>query len=769
MSEERFKTIVDAAKSVCENRGLEWFITPDLAGRVDDKIAWNLTSLSGLAPPPIHYLNNFFAISILVEAAHQLQPELVDSSSPFVISNPWQEMIKAAVVDGLFRRRIQPASIYGATYRPLLALASVCKDIPPWKLTRAHVDLAARAAKQVQASGKLSIDIGGIVSRLFDNEGLSEYCPLSALSGRGNTKTTMRPRSAKAIKRSLEERSSKNKLPTEAAFWEILRISYESQPISILDKLRFAAIKTLIFTGLRVNEVFTIPSQWAKSRDYFDVRGNLAGNSGGISTSLMVRYFGEKQRLSDANKLALFPTAQHVPSIFEAEIEKTLNDVVELTSPLRSRLEMQCQSGRIFPEFELQELISVTDLYTRLTGDPFPYVDPHRSSLIDEYKKAYKTDILDEIGGRQETLRRSGARIDNRVRYYFSTKGGSIDLRKFARDWCGAPMESMSYEDAHFLVDDLENNLPTSLPSKMSDTISLPLLESTGLSPADLLFLMPKRAIAEERNGGICDLRRYAFVGRMISSDLDRSLGDLVTSRSLFAKYSDMEEVKNFSINTHMFRHLQNTELFRLGVADTIITKRFNRKSLAQSYDYDHRSLAEELADMSIPGEIQDLFNDRSISALKLIRSGRAAGPIVDEFKRIQVTEGDEAAFIFLATEADGFHTTPYGHCLNSFTVDPCPKSLECYSGCRHLTATNISHHTRNLTALRDRYKKLISSIDDHPAPPIGKENMLAHAIKRLEGIEAALTTQPGQQVFPTGEDLFVAVKQTFKGPFRDA
>ncbi len=66
----------------------------------------------------------------------------------------------------------------------------------------------------------------------------------------------------------------------------------------------------------------------------------------------------------------------------------------------------------------------------------------------------------------------------------------------------------------------------------------------------------------------------------------------------------------------------------------------------------------------------------------RMIKAGKASGPIVDSFKKIQRTHGDDAAFDFLKVEADGFHSTPYGHCINSFTVDPCPKHLECFAGC---------------------------------------------------------------------------------------
>ncbi len=126
------------------------------------------------------------------------------------------------------------------------------------------------------------------------------------------------------------------------------------------------------------------------------------------------------------------------------------------------------------------------------------------------------------------------------------------------------------------------------------------------------------------------------------------------------------------------------------------------------------------------------------------------------------------AAFVFLATEADGFHTTPYGHCINSFTVEPCPKALECFNGCRHLTASGLPEHTRNLKDLQERYITLLDSIDGHPAPDGAKQNMRAHAEQRLEAIERILDADPGDAVFPEGVDHLDPIKTKLTGPFNE-
>lgn len=219
--------------------------------------------------------------------------------------------------------------------------------------------------------------------------------------------------------------------------------------------------------------------------------------------------------------------------------------------------------------------------------------------------------------------------------------------------------------------------------------------------------------------------------------------------------YGRTEEDRALGIKSHSFRHLQNAELFRLGVADTIITKRFNRRSVAQSYEYDHRSLAEELDQVSLPDEWELMIGEsKAATVAKMIQVGRANGPIVREFKRIQAEEGDLAALQFLSAEADGFHATPYGTCLNSFTVDPCPKHLECFTGCRHLSATNLPEHQKNIMTLYGRLKVALESAAARPEGSVGRANQIAHASVRIAGVEKLLAALPGQAPFPDGQDL---------------
>lgn len=109
-------------------------------------------------------------------------------------------------------------------------------------------------------------------------------------------------------------------------------------------------------------------------------------------------------------------------------------------------------------------------------------------------------------------------------------------------------------------------------------------------------------------------------------------------------------------------------------------------------------------------------------------------------------------AFEFLAAEADGFHATPYGHCINSFTVDPCPKHLQCFDGCNHLVATDIDRHRHNLEQTRAAMAKAIQEIKGRP-PAIGRDNQLRHAEAMVASIDKVLATAGGKRPFPDGTD----------------
>jgi hypothetical protein len=141
-----------------------------------------------------------------------------------------------------------------------------------------------------------------------------------------------------------------------------------------------------------------------------------------------------------------------------------------------------------------------------------------------------------------------------------------------------------------------------------------------------MLFLMPKRALADTKEAGLCDITRYCSVGRMDRQMITHCLST-GRDQTLFSIYGQTDEDRKLTLLPHSLRHLQNTEYFRLGIADTIITKQFDRRRVAQSYKYDHRSLAEDLDSVELPSSVEEKLGEKSATVARLIKSGKARGP----------------------------------------------------------------------------------------------------------------------------------------------
>jgi hypothetical protein len=441
--------------------------------------------------------------------------------------------------------------------------------------------------------------------------------------------------------------------------------------------------------------------------------------------------------------------------MFEEILTETLDLVAKATQPLRDTLRQQVVENRIFPWFKKDELVSAVEIYTHLSGNPIllKLSEQQQDAYIANYRCDYDPSIFDVMHKDQLAVA-DKTQFNMALYIYFNRMKGKINFRHAN----GALWQDSRFEwsRVYLRIDEVEDYIACRLSTKQSDTDYLKL--SVGeLAPWDLMFLMPKRALAEGRNEGLCDVTRYYAVGRFDASMMQQSLSSAHnTMPSLFENYGLSDEDRTLSLNTHSLRHLQNTELFRLGVADTIITKRFNRRSVAQSYEYDHRSLAEELEHIELPKEVEIALGEKASTVARLIKTGKANGPIVQSFKRIQETQGEDAAFQFLKSEADGFHSTPYGHCINSFTVDPCPKHLECFAGCRHLTATNLPENRQHIIVLERRFKQALEKIQARPAGSIGRENQIKHAKVRLKSVQQLLSARDGEIVFPNGKDMSV-------------
>ena len=757
MSNEHYKSFIAFGRTLASNHGVQWDLPLYSDGMVSKESAWNLTAMVEDSPPPVHWIRDFGSD---VKTLQELNSRRTKIGLPAVEKGPltssWQDFIKSAILEQLFTRRNTTAHVISSIARPLRVIAT-CTSREPWDLLVEDIHHAYEVAKASQPSGQLADCVLGVVKNVIDTNHIANYGPLyPALElPRHNirNKRAKFTKSTEQLRKDLAERKSAEKLPEKRAFWELVRIVFTEQPKSFLDMLRFAQVKVLLLCGLRIGEVCLLPADWKRFRDYYDASGRSAGELGGYSRALMLRHFAEKQQSPDSDSIVLFETAQYIPPMFEAILTETLDQLVSATQPLRYTLRRQIEEKRILPWFNKDELISAVDLYTHLTGNPvLANLSSEQFQIYSSrYRSSYDPSVFDEMRTSQFDIC-DNTQFNMAFYIYFNRLKGKVTFRRAnGTEWNDSRFD---WDHVFLRVDEVEAYLESKVSTKLSD--ASPLRLADGVLPAwDLMFLMPKRALADGRNDGLCDVKRYYSVGRFDASMLQQSLtGSHASIPSLFENYGLSDEDRQLSLNPHSFRHLQNSELFRLGLADTAITKHFDRRSVVQSYEYDHRSLAEELDQIELAPEVEISLGQKAATVARLIKAGRANGPIVQHFRKIQREDGEEAAFEYLKVEADGFHSTPYGHCINSFTVDPCPKHLECFAGCRHLTATNLPENVSNLMRLERRFEVALTEAQAKPVNTIGRSNQIEHAAIRLESIRKLLKTPTGAQVFPEGLDF---------------
>ncbi|MCV2361641.1 hypothetical protein LNV08_21970 [Paucibacter sp. TC2R-5] len=745
---KNFEAFIDQSKRIARDSGLCWEMELNEKCEAIPEHVWDLRVMTKDGRPKGAVLRLFSecddAVAKLIERG-LLPPG--KKISP--VSLAWQDLIKAFSVEHVLVKKKGVGYISQAA-SALRFLATVSGKAP-WLVTADDVRLTCEISDECQVSKGRTVVLLGLLTSLIDPLHLFDACPMGTLVSRPEKATKVRARFAQneaELKTTLSERKSEEKLPERKAFWELIRIVFTEQPRNLSDALRFAMVKVLLITGLRIGEVSLLPLDWKRTRAYVDDAGRPASEVGGISETLSLRHFAEKQGTN-----LLYEETQFVPDMFRDVLESNLDEVARLTAPLRKTIKAQFETGRILPMYELDQLVDSVEMYGHLTGNPVWAAEPYPEGVqacLDRYAETMDLTELADLKHLQSTSTSLTATISR----YFSPERRANGLAP--RNIDGTPGPGRGVRGTVLLVSDVEAYLAEHLKTKLSDLAPLTLDNGTTIAPWEMLFLMPKRAVGAGRGQTVLDPSLTYAIGIADEEMLLRCLGaDNYKEQSLFSLYGQSGEDRALRLKTHSFRHLQNTELFRLGVADTIITKRFNRRSVTQSYVYDHRSLAEELDEIELPDEWDLLIGaNKAATVAKLIMAGRANGPVVKEFKSIQLKEGDVAALRFLAAEADGFHATPYGTCLNSFTVDPCPKHLECFTGCRHLSATNLPEHQENIITLHGRLKTALDHAQAKPEGSIGKANQIAHASVRLAGVEALMATLPGQPVFPTGTDL---------------
>lgn len=751
-----FRAYVDQGKRLAEAAGLCWAIELDSEGYATNGTAWDLRALVKDGNPLQAKLRNF---STVARAATDSAPS---GGSFATIPESWQDLIKAYTLNHITVLGLSTRYLSGMCYA-LRLLATVKVGKPLWLFTARDFSDCITVARDIQPSGQTAVIISAFIKTTVDAYHLAEQCPLfpNIESARSSAPRNLRgakfKSSSSAIRDALSDRKEADKLPDKRAFWELMRIIFTEPPRTFVDAIRFAQCKLLVLTGLRIGEISMIPLDWKRVIEYRDTSGVSANAYGGFGQATQLRHFAEKQGSKRREIGALWENTQYIPAIFEDLICNTLEDVLGMTAPLRKTLKMQVDSGRVLPMYSPESVLPISTMYSHITGSvlfkdiPSDVIAPY----LERYRSKYDASHLEMLA----QLQTQGTYKTTSAFYTFANRLRDDGLQIRSSD--GSAWSGSGVTNQFVRVGEIEEYVRTHLPTKLSDTGAFKLDGGDTLLSYDLMFLIPKRAIGEGRGSNPIHIGNTLAVGIATPEILGNSLTrDGGNGPSIFRVYGQTSIDQELLMLPHSLRHLQNTELFRLGVADTIITKRFNRRSVSQSYEYDHRSLQEELDQITLPDEWEEFLGPKAGSVAKLIKAARANGPIVAEFRHLEKTQGTEVAYNFLKGEADGFHATPYGHCLNSFTVAPCPTHLECFNGCIHLSATDLPENRRNLVSLQGKLKTAVELARSKPSAAVGRDNQIQHAELRLANVGLLLATEPGQRVFPEGRDFSIDTKR---------
>lgn len=609
------------------SKGIPWAICLDEFGKPLLDTDWDLRVLTNSHDRVASRLNGFAVDEDTRNAAIQAGWSPATVAQGRVLPADAQDFIKALAAFSGKRKHVPKYTRRSVrVYRRFLSVTAKA----PWELNTEDFDRFI--ALNLSDTGLVPV-IAELATLINENL-LSNCCPLAP---------TIPKKYSKKLLFDLHARKNEEKLPDESALFELTRIVFQETPLTHQDHMRFCALRILILTGLRLNEVLMLPYDCMHWEDYIDfVTKRPAGEIGGISKSLSIRYFGLKDDEGEPD--LLIEKTQPVPEKFQQQVTAAIEEARIATRHLRSVLLEQHKETKLYPR---------------------------------------------------------------------------SDLRRFATNAGAHP------------------------------------------STADLLFLVMfgvNEPLPE-------DISADCPIALSAQSSLYQFLCGSKKVKSIFEKYGNSPEASSYRLTPHSLRHLMNAEYFRLNIPDTIITQQFGRQSVARSYEYEHQSLAERLRFVTLPPAALKIIKPGSPQELvaKMVVSGVASTSHIGEsFRKIQTEHGDEAAFLYLSANSDGFHVTPYGFCTNSFSVNPCARHLKCFDGCKHFAASGRREHIITLKSLKAKLLVMREKAGAKPANSIGRKNQISHAEKLLVGVERTLKSQPLELVFPDGADHSEPLKDMF-------
>ncbi|KZB53813.1 hypothetical protein [Thalassospira xiamenensis] len=766
MGKTEYDSLVAEGRYFAQDNQLSWHVPINDDGDVPKQFRWNLSRVISAPTPPVFWLS-----TARVPSSAERALKTIYSSRQYTIpsklwlTDEWWDLYKAIALHTLLVRKNKLPHVSVNILKIIRILGVCCFPHTPWEVSSEDTRKAYNVSLLIGASGKTALNMEMVIRLFLDGMHLTDARPLSqycqpfqeyrAQQGKvdARRKSERTFRHTDLVRKNLSDRKSADRLPDKQAFWELVDIIFTEQPRTFSDFIRFRVIQLCILTGLRIGEIVSLPADCLRKRTYSTKDGEPAEAEHGITTSLTLRYFSEKNVTQfSKSSLILTENTQHVPPMFSDIVEEIVESTLLATSAMRVRLEQQTTQKCLFPELHHNKFVPSYEAYTRVTGSITITNCGVPPGMIEEYREEYNPSLLDKIYQFQvREIEHNDQKLSSNIRrFHHLWKNNVGAYTRGGRKISGR----LGWKGIYFKVSQIEAFLNEFRPNKRPDVAPVKLQNGQFHFPHQNLFLVPTHAVSEGRHGNVTNSNLYYSVSKASTQDVMRML-DGSSKDSIFARYRP-QIAENLFLRTHSIRHLQNTELMRLNVADTVVSKRF-RKDVRHATAYDHRSLLEDLKNIAIDDEFASLLSERGQTIYKMVKTGKLSGSIVDEFRQIEMSEGTKVAVQYIQSEADGFHVTPYGLCLNAFTIETCPKHLECFNNCKHLARTNVQSEEDNLKKLRSRLAEWIGVIENQPIQnrPFGWKNQLDHTRDRLDAVDKALATKPGLRVFPDGHDRY--------------
>ena len=257
--------------------------------------------------------------------------------------------MKAAAAEQLFFRRNSVLHVVGQVLRPMRVLAT-CTVSEPWQLNADDIRSAIRISCSTPAIGQIA---GLNHRRRQDTIRRAPFNRLGTLIRIAWRPATICERTCAGEIHTVEG-STPRGTERQKAGGTIARTTrvlgtdphcHDARSAYLCGLTQVRGNKNDDRNRVSDRRAALLPLDWKRQRNYFDAKGKPAGLSGGISTSVMIRHFAEKQQSDESDSNILVEGAQPIPELFLEIINRTLDRATSLTSPLRKTHKLQCETG----------------------------------------------------------------------------------------------------------------------------------------------------------------------------------------------------------------------------------------------------------------------------------------------------------------------------------------------------------------------------------------------------------------------------------------